>query len=553
MEPQTAAPQADSDVLISKVVSNIGHDFVRLADALRNEQDFSVQVPASRIDDEFSRFKLWAGNIAAHRKGRRSLEYRLRDAAHLKTATIRSLGELADTLRNALDIVRGTKTPWELFSDSDSDSSSVASSVGELQGDTELKQLLELTKTVITSLFRLSVAIRAPAPNNQSKSPLIVDKSFYVPHDIQHVQEKFPTCPEYLIERLGRAISGRRQYLSYRETHQQKLAKSIEKIGSEKPITEFTTNSTEATPLPVIERTNSLNIVDEGDDDAASQTSYATSVNAAIKIPVLPKAARGGDYFECPLCFLLVSINSRAEWKNHVYRDLHPYCCTHEHCTSADRLYDSRRSWFAHELQAHRTSWQCVEGCGKTFHSENEFEQHAQQSHPELANHSMLSALKLTSAKSASLSEQVACALCEKKMSLRALHKHLGGHQQQLALFALPPNLEDAEDEASDASEDVPDPIADLGGSQDGVDSVRDDDDGSSESNDGHEDERILQEEIEAFQERQSPAQSESNNAILPNSADHNPLEQARNESRRRTQDDNTDSDDMPDLIISDS
>lgn len=211
-------------------------------------------------------------------------------------------------------IVRGTKTPWELLSDSDSDSSSVASSVGGLQGNTELKQLLEVTKTVITSLFRLSVAIRDPAPNNQSKSPLIVDKSFFVPHDIQHVHEKFPNCPEYLIERLGRAISGRRQYLSYRETHQQKLAKSIEKIGSEKPMTEFTTNSTEATPLPVIERVNSLNIVDEG-DDTASQTSYATSVNAAIKIPALPKAARDGDYFECPLCFLLVSINSHAEWK----------------------------------------------------------------------------------------------------------------------------------------------------------------------------------------------------------------------------------------------
>lgn len=100
MEPKTAAPEADSGVLISKVVSNIAHDFVSLAEALRNEQDFSVQVPPSRIDDEFSRFKLWAGNIAAHRTGRRSLEYRLRDAAHLKTATISSLGELADTLSN---------------------------------------------------------------------------------------------------------------------------------------------------------------------------------------------------------------------------------------------------------------------------------------------------------------------------------------------------------------------------------------------------------------------------------------------------------------------
>ena len=158
------------------------------------------------------------------------------------------------------------------------------------------------------------MAIRDPAPNSQSKSTIAIDKSFYEQHDIQHVKEKFPKSPTYLTERLGRAISGRRQYLSYREEHHQKLSKHIEKIGFEKPTTEFTTNSTEATPIPGIDRSNSLNVLDEG-DDAASQTSYATSVNATIRVPPLPKEARDKDFFECPLCFLLVSIHTAAEWK----------------------------------------------------------------------------------------------------------------------------------------------------------------------------------------------------------------------------------------------
>lgn len=100
MEINSSASQPGSGVLISKSVSNIAHDFVSLAKALTAEQHFSLQVSPTRIQDEFSRFQLWAGNIAAHRMGRRSLEYRLRDAAHLKTETTNLLNALTDALSN---------------------------------------------------------------------------------------------------------------------------------------------------------------------------------------------------------------------------------------------------------------------------------------------------------------------------------------------------------------------------------------------------------------------------------------------------------------------
>ncbi|CAO2648287.1 Nn.00g075540.m01.CDS01 [Neocucurbitaria sp. VM-36] len=213
----------------------------------------------------------------------------------------------------ALAIVKEEKVPWDELSDSNSELSDDDASDDDLNESTELRQLLESVKTVITSLFRLSMAIRDPAPNNQSKSTITVDKSCYEQYDILHVKEKFKDSPDYLTERLGRAISGRRHYLSYREEHHKKLTNNIEKIGFEKPTTEFTTNSTEATPIGRIERSNSLNILDEG-DDTASQTSYATSVNATIRVPRLPKEARDKDFFECPLCFLLVSVHTEAEW-----------------------------------------------------------------------------------------------------------------------------------------------------------------------------------------------------------------------------------------------
>ncbi|KAH7089787.1 hypothetical protein FB567DRAFT_590585 [Paraphoma chrysanthemicola] len=232
-------------VLVSTVVHNIARDFRSLADALLHVEHFADQISPTAVSDELSRFKLWAGNIAAHRRGRRSLEHRyrtppvwlsltdnlrLRDADSLRCAVHDILKDLAKALHDSLAIVNGDKTPWDEveFSDSESDAST-----DNLQGQTELKQLLASIATFITSLFRLSMAIRDPAPSNQSTRSITADKSYFEPHDILHVQAKFPSAAGYLTERLGRAISARRQYLSYREEHNKRLAKHIEKIEFE--------------------------------------------------------------------------------------------------------------------------------------------------------------------------------------------------------------------------------------------------------------------------------------------------------------------------------
>jgi hypothetical protein len=81
---------------------------------------------------------------------------------------------------------------------------------------------------------------------------------------------------------------------------------------------------------------------------------------------------------------------------------------------------------------------------------ESDFEKHVQKSHPDLTSANMLSALKRTSAKNADLGEQTQCSLCGKSMALRTLQRHLGSHQQQLALFALPLNLDNTEDDPND-------------------------------------------------------------------------------------------------------
>ena len=138
--------------------------------------------------------------------------------------------------------------------------------------------------------------------------------------------------------------------------------------------------------------------------------------------------------------------------RQHVFRDLHPYCCTFEDCATADRLYDSRHAWFKHELEAHRAIWQCFDGCEKAFAAEKDFVAHVAKIHPEMASDDVLSVLKRTAVKSANLTKPSQCPLCDKVMSLCALQKHLGNHQEQLALFALPPNIDATEDGEEDSN-----------------------------------------------------------------------------------------------------
>jgi hypothetical protein len=102
-----------------------------------------------------------------------------------------------------------------------------------------------------------------------------------------------------------------------------------------------------------------------------------------------------------------------------------------------------------HEL-GHRSSYQCVENCDKRFHLEEGFVAHVKAEHPNLTAPSVLSVLKQASARSAKLSDQANCPLCHQGMTSKAMQKHLGRHQEQLALFVLSPNLDETEVDPND-------------------------------------------------------------------------------------------------------
>lgn len=94
----TAADAAGPTIASS--VSDCIHSFENFVFQIRHtDAQASNMIEASEVIDELGRFRVWAGNIGAHRKGLSSLDYRLRDASHIKRKVQSLLSDLDDAIQ----------------------------------------------------------------------------------------------------------------------------------------------------------------------------------------------------------------------------------------------------------------------------------------------------------------------------------------------------------------------------------------------------------------------------------------------------------------------
>ncbi|CAF3485991.1 unnamed protein product [Fusarium graminearum] len=435
---------------IADSVRNCLNDFevIRKADLL--EASTADRNAALEIREEETRFKIWSGNMGAHSEGRRSLQYRLRDASHLQKQVMSLLDELSELLGDAFLIVSGERIPWDRVEDDeefpqDTESES-DSEFGDMPG-TEVAQIVQNVSDVVNCLLRLSVAIRNPAPHDRFMSFSSSEASHYEPFDIQHVKNKFGEIEPFLADRLGKAISRRREYFKYRESHHLKLKQgldSVEEDGAE---------STVASSLPLHAKAAGFNL-DAMDEDGASnsgltQTSFASSRadSDKLSVPPLPKEAEDGP-FECPFCYMMITASSIDSWKRHVLADLRPYVCLWEDCTAPGMEFTRRYEWMLHEMQNHRKAYNCPCSCGMTFRVRSQCKDHINKTHPKTFPTSQLDTMIDLNARPMNEKEGSICPLCQENISsMKDYQRHVGRHQEQLALFALPslPTDDDAQ------------------------------------------------------------------------------------------------------------
>lgn len=117
-----------------------------------------------------------------------------------------------------------------------------------------------------------------------------------------------------------------------------------------------------------------------------------------------------------------------------------------------DHLFASRHDWYRHELEAHRSTWQCIPGCTISFSHASDYENHVSTAHPELSSSLVLAALRSTARKAGSTTAQANCPMCMTQMAVWALQHHIGRHQEELARFALASHLGETDNFVEDNS-----------------------------------------------------------------------------------------------------
>lgn len=205
--------------------------------------------------------------------------------------------------------------------DSNSVSSTSEDDETSTTGESELTQIMTDVVDIIDCLLRLSVSVQNPAPHDRFKAATLTDTSFYEAPDIQHVREKFTSAQEWLVERLGKAISHRRQYFRYRDTHHQKLASGLEDPETDLRLGQSTVASSIPQNLKTLNTSGGLAVFgvldeDQRSDTGHSQTSYATSRadSERLRVPKIPKEYSRGA-FECPFCFMMIVASNPDAWK----------------------------------------------------------------------------------------------------------------------------------------------------------------------------------------------------------------------------------------------
>ena len=141
----------------------------------------------------------------------------------------------------------------------------------------------------------------------------------------------------------------------------------------------------------------------------------------------------------------------------HVFSDLQPYICTFPDCEDELVQFSSRATWADHEFSKHRNTrlWKFPD-CPQEFHEVSGWEQHLQARHCLFFSGTNLQVAKNMALKTeAKCIENDECPLCRIVIGKprRGFVKHVGRHMEEIALMALPRNVEDNTEDESSSSE----------------------------------------------------------------------------------------------------
>ncbi|KAF2672436.1 hypothetical protein BT63DRAFT_452943 [Microthyrium microscopicum] len=549
------------------------------------------------LTEEFDKYCLWAGNVGAAHCGktyRLSLDYRLREASFYRDQVLKLMDTLRRQTTKAIQILKGDRipfdalssdsdsndgglsehgleaqttekeedSPWEVSSDSETEADAIAQSSDkkhtapasektatmrppeqppvQARGRTELQQLVDSIRLLVTCLYKLP--LRRPAPVDRLNDKSAEEVSHFQHFDVAYVLDKFPDerLSPIVKLRLGKMITRRRQLLIYRQKHKAGLRTNIRSkshvvastfklqdtasIGNDskvfgeldtqiahethnRPESSWWTFPTRASKLrmegsTLLDTTPLFAPSIAESESTQSRTSLAGSERTreiGIEVPPRPTSSQNGVHltrFECAYCSLTPYIRSDRSWKKHVLNDIQPYVCTYPDCNLPDHIFEDQDKWYSHELQYHRVEFFCNTAGHQVHMEQTSFEIHLKDDHcidlqssPEL----------LQIFRRPSQCPGGICNLCYQRT--KNMKTHISRHLQQLSLFAIPRADYSAGDEKLDNDSNLPQDNAQGSRSQDAKETFSED--SSTSSNDFEDEDRTSKDDPENYSEDQ--------------------------------------------------
>ncbi|KAI0542939.1 hypothetical protein GGR58DRAFT_496404 [Xylaria digitata] len=470
---------------------------VSILSASKNQEG---QVHHDQVNNELERLCLWAGNIRALYvpESPLSLESRLQEASDILIHVKEMLANFQEAAEALLEIISGNR---------EGNITTVTDEVGDELEQIEEIEIFEELGSCITRLFRVSSLIRQASPTDLFTKALSRSRyRFNDQFDIARVGEKYPKLAEaervWLRERLSRAITQRRHYLSYIQDHRDKLEDAyrnstrveptlkvpemqlgaLQKISdsSSRPSAFFTKASS---LIPGQIKPEMLTAEDESDpeDDKKSYTTIFHSIDGGLdqsmsnRIPMLKELQSGSKKeIECPFCFRTKKFKNERQWRLHVFSDLRPYICTFPNCDAP--YFSNVNEWFRHEMELHRVNYNCRLCQHKPYQDRERYLGHIRKHHPEIfivGEEQSLLDIGRTAVEQIPAQECPCCTEWSDRLKQRnaipldapdhilsviptIFKRHLASHLEQLALLSVPIGPTAESDEISNmATKDV--------------------------------------------------------------------------------------------------
>ncbi|KAI9369916.1 hypothetical protein BJX61DRAFT_517607 [Aspergillus egyptiacus] len=311
---------------------------------------FESEVSPQRWVDELGRLRVWAANTGAQNLGQSSLEYRLRDASHLKDETIKLLSRLLGVLWDVKEAMLGGETADDVEAEIEAEEDD------EAENETELQQGYHRLVDTIDLLFKMSMAVCTPSDHNRLLNVDIKDSSVSEPRAEQLVLQEYPDADARLVCRLASAMVRQEAILNYRTRRKRNLRRGLPHhimMSSTTPLASKKRHWQMDGSYPMPFEPGNAFAFSYTNRRASHRTGLRTR-EEAMSIPLnAPPESLDGKLFECPFCFYEISVSSDEDWTEHVFQDMMAYTCLSNNCHTPSRLYESRGQWMCHMRNDH--------------------------------------------------------------------------------------------------------------------------------------------------------------------------------------------------------